>query len=80
VLPQPGHKAAEGCEASYEPLNVLDVTDLAYLSDGQNLVGVHLDVTLSDDVPQKLASRDSEGGLLWVQLDAKLLEVVECFF
>jgi hypothetical protein len=41
----------EGCEVSHELLNVLDVPGLAYLSDGQNLVEVHLDAMLDDDVP-----------------------------
>jgi hypothetical protein len=51
VLPQPLHEVAEGCEVSHELLNVLDVPSLAYLSDGQNLVEVHLDAMLDDDVP-----------------------------
>jgi hypothetical protein len=38
-------------EASHEPLNVLDVPDLAYFSDGRNLVGVYFDVALGNDVP-----------------------------
>jgi hypothetical protein len=51
MFPQPRHEMAEGCEASHELLNVLDVPDLAYFSDGQDLVGVHFDCTLGDDVP-----------------------------
>jgi hypothetical protein len=42
---------AEGCEASHEPLDVLDVPDLAYFSNGQDFVGVCFDAVLSDDVP-----------------------------
>jgi hypothetical protein len=54
VFPKPGHKAAEGHEASHEPLNILDIPDLAYFRDGQNLVGVHFNAALVDDVPQEL--------------------------
>jgi hypothetical protein len=32
-------------------LNILDISDLAYFSDGQNLVRVRFDATLDDDVP-----------------------------
>jgi hypothetical protein len=42
VFPQLGHEAAEGCEASHEPMNILDVPGLAYFRDGQNLVGFAL--------------------------------------
>jgi hypothetical protein len=44
----------EGREASHGPLNIFDVPNLAYFSDGRNLVGVHLDAVLGDDVPQEL--------------------------
>jgi hypothetical protein len=45
-------------------LNILDVADLAYFSDGRNLVGVHFDVMLGDDVPQELSLGDPEGAFL----------------
>jgi hypothetical protein len=38
-------------EATHEPLNILDIPDLVYFSDVRDLVGVHLDVMLADDVP-----------------------------
>jgi hypothetical protein len=47
-------------------LNVLDVPDLTHFSKGQNLVGVYLDATLSDDVHQELTTGDPEGAFLWV--------------
>jgi hypothetical protein len=52
---QLGHEAAEGCETSHEPLNVLDVHDLIHFDDSRNLVRVCFNVTLGDDVPQELA-------------------------
>jgi hypothetical protein len=64
VFPQSGHEAAEGREASHELLNVLDVSDLTYFSDGRNLVGVRFDTALGDDVPQELAPGDSESVFL----------------
>jgi hypothetical protein len=70
----------EGHESSHEPLNVLAIPDLAYFSDGRNLIGVHFVVALGDDVPQELTSRDSEGVFLQVQLNVELPEVVEGFF
>jgi hypothetical protein len=79
VFPQSGHEAAEGREASHELLNVLDVSDLTYFSDGRNLVGVRFDTALGDDVPQELAPGDSESVFLWVQLNVELPEVVEGF-
>jgi hypothetical protein len=42
---------AEGREASHEPLDVLDIPDLAYFSDGRYLVGVRFDAMLGDEVP-----------------------------
>jgi hypothetical protein len=51
VFPQPGHKTAEGREAPHEPLDVLDIPDLVYFSNGRDLVGLHLDAALGDDVP-----------------------------
>jgi hypothetical protein len=50
VFPKPGHEVAEGREASHEPLNILDVLDLAYFFYGQNLIGVHFDAAHGDDV------------------------------
>jgi hypothetical protein len=71
---------AEGCEASHEPLDVLDVPDLAYFSNGQDFVGVCFDAVLSDDVPQELTPGDPEGALIRVQLDVEAPEAVEGFF
>jgi hypothetical protein len=50
VFPKPGHEVPEGREASHEPLNILDVLDLAYFCDGQNLIGVHFVAAHGDDV------------------------------
>jgi hypothetical protein len=47
-------------------LDVLDNLDMAYLSDGRDLVRVCLDESLGDDVPQELALGDAEGALFWV--------------
>jgi hypothetical protein len=60
---QPGYKAAEGHEASHKLLDILDIPMLAYISDGQDLVGVCFDAVLGDDVPQELAPGDPEGAL-----------------
>jgi hypothetical protein len=70
----------EGHEASHELLNVLDIPDLDYFSDGKNLIGVRFDTALGDDVPDKLSSGDSKGAFLHVQLNVELSEVVESFF
>jgi hypothetical protein len=61
-------------------LNILDVPDLAYFSDGQNLVRVCFDAALVDDVPQELAPEVYKGALLRVQFNVELSEVVEGFF
>jgi hypothetical protein len=42
---------AEGRKASHELLDVLDIPDLANFCDGRDLVGVHFDAVLGDDVP-----------------------------
>jgi hypothetical protein len=60
-VPQPGHEAAEGCEAPQESLNVLNVPDLTHFGNGQNLVRVYFDAVLGDDVPHELAPGDSDG-------------------
>jgi hypothetical protein len=75
VFPQRGHEAAGAHEASHETLDILDIPDLAYFSDGQDLVGVCFDATLGDDVPQELAPGDPEGALFWVHLDVEAPEV-----
>jgi hypothetical protein len=80
VFPHPGHEVAEGYKASHELLNVLDVPDLAYFSDGRNLVGVRFDTALGDDVPQELTPGNPKGALLCVQLNVEPPEVVEGFF
>jgi hypothetical protein len=48
-LPQLGYELAEGREASHKPLDVLDIPDLAFFRDGQNLVRVCLNAALGDD-------------------------------
>jgi hypothetical protein len=42
---------AEGCKASQKLLDILDVPDLAYFIDGQDLVGVCFDTALGNYVP-----------------------------
>jgi hypothetical protein len=69
-----------GHEASHKPLGILDITDLAYFSDGWDLVGVCFNATLGDDVPQELAPGDPEGALFSVQLDVEVHEFIEGFF
>jgi hypothetical protein len=61
-------------------LDVLDIVDLAYLINGQDLVGVCFDAMLGDDVPQELAPGEPECALFWVQLDVDAPEVSEGFF
>jgi hypothetical protein len=34
MFPQSGHEMAECCEASHDLLDVLDIPDLVYFSDG----------------------------------------------
>jgi hypothetical protein len=51
AFPQPGHEMVEGREASHELLDVLDIPDLANFCDSRDLVGVHFDAVLRDDVP-----------------------------
>jgi hypothetical protein len=80
VFPKPGHKVAEGQEASHEPLNILDIPDLAYFRDGQNLVGVRFNAVLVDDVPQELPPGDSESALLWVPLNVEPPKDAKYFF
>ncbi len=63
---QPGHKTVEGREAPFEQLDILDIPDLVYFSDGRDLVRVYLDAALGDDVPQELAPGDPKGALFWV--------------
>jgi hypothetical protein len=58
--------SAEGYEIAHEPLNIIDVPDLAHFGNDQNIVGVCLDAALSDDVPQELAPGDPEGAFLWI--------------
>jgi hypothetical protein len=41
----------EGREATHESLDVLDIADPVYFSDGRVLVRVCLNVRLGDDVP-----------------------------
>jgi hypothetical protein len=79
-FPYPGHETTEGRETSHELLNILDVPDLAYFSDGRDVVGVRFNVALGDDVPQELSPGDPEGAFIRVQLDVEPPEVVEGFF
>jgi hypothetical protein len=69
-----------GREASHEPLDILDILDLAHFSDGWDLIGVHFDAALGDDVPQELAPGDPKGALFLVQLHVEVPEVSEGFF
>jgi hypothetical protein len=71
---------AEGHETPHESLDILDILDLVYFSDGQELVGVCLDAALGDDVPKELAPRDPKGALFWVQPDVEAPMVSEGFF
>jgi hypothetical protein len=50
----------DGGEAFHEPLDILDILDLAYFGDGRDLVRICFDVVLGDDVPQKFALRDPQ--------------------
>jgi hypothetical protein len=61
-------------------MDVLDIPNLAYFSDGRDLVGVRFDAALGDDVPHELAPGDPKGALFRVQLDVEALEVSEGFF
>jgi hypothetical protein len=47
-------------------VNVLDIPDVAYFGDGQDLVGVHFDAVLGDDVTQELSPGDLEGAFFLV--------------
>jgi hypothetical protein len=47
-------------------LDILDVLDLDYFSDGRDLVKIHFIVALGDDVPQELAPMDPNGAFFWV--------------
>jgi hypothetical protein len=49
-VPPTEHDAVDGLEASHEPLNILDIPDLAYFGDGRHLIRVHFDAMLGDDV------------------------------
>jgi hypothetical protein len=71
---------AEGRKASHEPLDVLDIPNLAYFSDGWDFVRVCFDAALGDDAPQELAQRDPEGALFQVQQDVEAPVAVEGFF
>jgi hypothetical protein len=44
-------------------LDILDIPDLIYFSDGLDLVGVYLDATLADDVSQEHGPEDPKGAL-----------------
>jgi hypothetical protein len=70
----------EGREASHELLDVLDIPNLIYLSDGRDLVGVRFNASLGDDVPQELAPGDPKGALFRVQLNAEAPVVSKGFF
>jgi hypothetical protein len=51
MFPQMRHKTTEGREVPYEPLDVLDTSDLAHFGNGQDLVRICFDAVLGDDVP-----------------------------
>jgi hypothetical protein len=71
---------AEGREAPHELLDVLDILELVYFSNGRDLIGVCLDATLGDDVPQELALGDPKGALFRVQPNVEAPNVSEGFF
>jgi hypothetical protein len=79
TFPQLRHEVVEGCEASHESLDVLDIPDLPYLGDGRDLVRVSFDVALGDNVPQEHAPGDPKRALLWVQPDVKVPEAIKGF-
>jgi hypothetical protein len=41
-------------EAPHEPLDIVDILDLAYFGDGRHLVGVRFNAAFIDDVPRSL--------------------------
>jgi hypothetical protein len=41
----------EGREASHKPLGILDILDLAYFSNGRDLVRFRFNAVLGDNVP-----------------------------
>jgi hypothetical protein len=41
---------AEGGKASHEPLDILDIPDLAYFGDGGDLLRIDFNAALDDDV------------------------------
>jgi hypothetical protein len=64
---------AKGRDASHKSPNVLDIPDQVYFINGKDLVGVHFNVTLGDDVPRSLPwgvpkVRFSGFSLMWKQL------------
>jgi hypothetical protein len=80
AFPKPGHKLAEGCKATHESLNVLDVLDWTDPSSGQDLIGVCFNVAFGNDIPQELPPEDSKGAFPRIQVDVEAPEVAEGFF
>jgi hypothetical protein len=70
---------AEDRKAIQEPLDVLDVPNLAYFSDGRDLSGICFNAALGDDVPQELAPKDPKGAVFWVLFDVETPKVGEGF-
>jgi hypothetical protein len=70
---------AEGHEAPHEPLDVLDILDLAYFDNGQDLVGVRFNAAFVDVVPQELTPGDPKGPFFWVRADVEMHEFSEGF-
>jgi hypothetical protein len=66
-------------EAPHEPLDIVDILDLAYFGDGRHLVGVRFNAAFIDDVPQELTPGDPKGAFFWVQPDVEMPEVSEGF-
>jgi hypothetical protein len=58
-------------------LDVLDIHDLAYFSDGRDFVMVCFDATLGDDVPQELVPGDPEGAFLRFNMMLKRLRLLK---
>jgi hypothetical protein len=51
ALHQVRHKLAKSGEAPHEPLDILDIPDLAYFSDSRDFVRICFNAMLGDDVP-----------------------------
>jgi hypothetical protein len=50
ALPHVRHKLAKNGEVPHEPLEILDIPDLAYFGDSQDFERICFDAALGDDV------------------------------